>query len=465
MSEQHLTDTSFSNLGLPEPLLRGVEDAGFKFCTPIQAESLPLALDGKDVEGQAQTGTGKSAAFLLATFAYLLTHPAAENRKPTQPRAIMLAPTRELAIQIHKDAEQLGKYTDFRKVLVYGGIGYDSQKQALQDGVDILIGTPGRIIDYFKQHVFDLKAVQVMVLDEADRMFDLGFIKDIRYLLHRMPPPEKRLSMLFSATLSLKVNELAYEHMNDPIAVNVMPDKVTADKVKQTVYYTSNDEKIPLLIGLLRHMDPHRTLVFTNTKHRAEKVCAFLEGNGLHAEVLSGDVPQIKRQRLLQEFIGGKLPVLIATDVAARGLHIPEVSHVFNFDLPQDAEDYVHRIGRTARAGASGDAISFACEDHSFSLPEIEAFIGHKIPAGQVTSELLPALEPPAKRERPRNSRDSRRRDGGSRGRSVRGVSNRPQQTRGENKKPAKPKPSADNGNRKPGHASKRKTPTGPAIG
>ncbi len=466
MSEQHLTDISFSSLGLPEPLLRGVEDAGFEFCTPIQAESLPLVLDGKDVEGQAQTGTGKSAVFLLAAFAHLMKNPPADNRKATQPRAIMLAPTRELAIQIHKDAEALGKYTDLRMVLVYGGTGYDSQKQALQDGVDILIGTPGRIIDYFKQHVFDLKAIQVLVLDEADRMFDLGFIKDIRYLLHRMPPPEKRLSMLFSATLSLKVNELAYEHMNDPIAVNVMPDKVTADKVKQTVYYTSNDEKIPLLIGLLRHMDPHRTLVFTNTKHKAEKVCAYLEGNGLPAEVLSGDVPQKKRQRLLQEFTEGKLPVLIATDVAARGLHIPDVSHVFNFDLPQDAEDYVHRIGRTARAGQSGDAISFACEDHSFSLPEIEAFIGHKIPAGQVSSELLPKLDPPARRERPaRIGRDGKRRDSGGRGRSDRGVSSRPQQTQGENRKPAKPKPSADKENRKPEPASKRKAPTEPAIG
>ncbi len=466
MSEHHLTDIPFSGLGLPEPLLRGVEDAGFKFCTPIQAESLPLALEGKDVEGQAQTGTGKSAAFLLATFAHLMKHPAPDGRKPTQPRAIMLAPTRELAIQIHKDAEQLGKYTDFRKVLVYGGTGYDSQKQALQDGVDILIGTPGRIIDYFKQHVFDLKAVQVMVLDEADRMFDLGFIKDIRFLLHRMPPPEKRLSMLFSATLSFKVNELAYEHMNDPVAVNVMPDKVTADKVKQTVYYTSNEEKIPLLIGLLRHMDPHRTLVFTNTKHRAEKVCAYLEGNGLHAEVLSGDVPQKKRQRLLQEFIEGKLPVLIATDVAARGLHIPEVSHVFNFDLPQDAEDYVHRIGRTARAGASGDAISFACEDYSFSLPEIEAFIEHKIPSEAVTAELLPKLDPPAKRERPARSgpRDSRRRDGGGRGRPAKGNSSRPQQHRAENKKP-RPKPTESKSDGKPAPASKRKTPTGPAIG
>jgi len=473
MSEKHLSDTSFDSLNLPEPLQRGVRDAGFEYCTPIQAEALPLALDGKDVEGQAQTGTGKSAAFLLATMAHLLKQPVPANRKPTQPRAIILAPTRELAIQIHKDADVLAKHTDLKLVLVYGGTGYDTQRQALEAGVDILIGTPGRLIDYFKQHIFDLKAIQVMVLDEADRMFDLGFIKDIRYLFHRMPPPDQRLNMLFSATLSMRVNELAYEHMNNPTAVNVMPERITADKVKQVVYYTSNDEKIPLLIGLLRHMDPHRTLVFTNTKHMAEKVCGFLEGNGLRAEVLSGDVPQNKRQRLLKEFSEGALPVMIATDVAARGLHIPEVSHVFNFDLPHDAEDYVHRIGRTARAGASGDAISFACEDYSFSLPDIEAYIERKIPSEPVTSELLPTLQPPVRRERkPRDDkRGGGRRGGKPGGRPAR--DNRPA-NRGQHSKPAerpadKSRPAKDRpvGEKKeaPKPAPKRKPPTGPAIG
>jgi ATP-dependent RNA helicase RhlB len=462
MSDKHLSDTSFTSLDLPESLQRGVKDAGFEFCTPIQAEALPLALEGRDVEGQAQTGTGKSAAFLLATLAHLLNHPPADNRKPTQPRAIILAPTRELAIQIHKDAEVLARYTDVKLVLVYGGTGYDSQREALQSGVDILIGTPGRLIDYFKQHVFDLKAIQVMVLDEADRMFDLGFIKDIRYLFRRMPPPDKRLNMLFSATLSMRVNELAYEHMNNPTAVNVMPDKVTAERVKQLVYYTSNDEKIPLLVGLLRHMDPHRTLVFTNTKHMAEKVRGYLEGNDLRAEVLSGDVPQKKRQRLLQEFSEGKLPVMIATDVAARGLHIPEVSHVFNFDLPQDPEDYVHRIGRTARAGASGDAISFACEDYSFSLPDIEAYIEHKIPSEPVVGELLAELKPPVRRER--KPRDDRRGRGGKTGdKSTRG--NRDSRPGNRSKAVSdKPKKKRDSKPTQPA-ASKRKAPGGPAVG
>ncbi len=443
MTDHHLSDKKFSELDLPEPLQAGVRDAGFEFCTPIQAETLPLALAGKDVTGQAQTGTGKSAAFLLATLNHLLRNPADPERKPTQTRALILAPTRELAIQIHKDAMVLGGHTGLRMVLVYGGTGYDTQRQELEQGVDILIGTPGRVIDYFKQGVFDLKATQVMVLDEADRMFDLGFIKDIRYLLRRMPPPEERLNMLFSATLSLRVAELAYEHMNKPTAIDVMPETITADKVAQTVYYTSNEEKIPLLIGLLRHMDPHRSLVFTNTKHVAEKLCGWLEGNGFRAEVLSGDVPQNKRQRLLQEFSEGKLPVLVATDVAARGLHIPDVSHVFNFDLPQDPEDYVHRIGRTARAGASGDAISFACEDYSFSLPEIEEYIEHKIPSKPVTADLLPELERPVKRERP-VARDDRR----GRGERPRKGRERPESRGGRGEHRRREEPSEESADR-----------------
>jgi ATP-dependent RNA helicase RhlB len=268
-------------------------------------------------------------------------------------------------------------------------------------GVDILIATPGRVIDYFKQKLFDLKAVEVAVLDEADRMFDLGFIKDIRYLLRRMPPPEKRLTLLFSATLSLKVTELAYEHMNNAELVRIAPDKAAADNVRQTVYYTSNEEKIPLLIGLLRHMDPLRTIIFVNTKGAGRRVCAWLEGNGFKAGILSGDVAQKKRMSLLLQFQRGQLPILVATDVAARGLHIPDVSHIINFDLPQDSEDYIHRIGRTARAGASGDAISFACEEYAFSLPDIEDQLGHKIESCPVSSDLLVTPAPPAAEEKP----------------------------------------------------------------
>ncbi|UCE89924.1 MAG: ATP-dependent RNA helicase RhlB [Pseudomonadota bacterium] len=400
MTDTHLSDVKFASLNLPPVLLQGIEEAGFSLCTPIQAETLPVALAGRDIAGQAQTGTGKTAAFLVATYNRLLTSEPPPGRRPTQPRAVMIAPTRELAIQIHKDAVELGKYTGFRLGLVYGGAGYDSQRRTLEEGVDILIGTPGRMIDYFKQHIFDLKAVQVAVMDEADRMFDLGFIKDIRYLLRRMPKPEERLSLLFSATLSLRVTELAYEHMNNPEHVVIDADQRTAERVRQLVYYPGNEEKIPLLLGLLRSMDVSRVLIFTNMKRTAENVGAYLDGNGYEDAVLSGDVPQNKRLSLLKRFTAGELPILIATDVAARGLHIPEVSHVINYDLPQDPEDYVHRIGRTARAGAEGDAISFACEDSAFALPDIEAYIGHSIAVAQFTPAMLVEPKPPIRKPR-----------------------------------------------------------------
>jgi ATP-dependent RNA helicase RhlB len=402
MSGTHLSERRFSDFDLPECVQQGIREAGFEFCTPIQAEALDPALKGVDVAGQAQTGTGKTAAFLIATLNRLIVNPPSERRKPNQPRALILAPTRELAIQIHRDAVKLNSTCGFRLGLVYGGVDYDKQRKQLQDGTDILIGTPGRLIDYLKQRIFDLRETDVVVLDEADRMFDLGFIKDLRFLLRRCAKPEKRLSMLFSATLSYRVMELAYEHMNNPVKVEIKAEQVTADKVEQTVFYPANDEKIPLLIGLMQKLQPSRSIVFTNTKHAAEKVTAWLNGNDFKAIVLSGDVPQKKRQRLLGEFGEGKYNVLVATDVAARGLHIPDVSHIFNFDLPQMAEDYVHRIGRTARAGQSGVALSFACEDTSFYLPEIEAYIEQKIPVGNATDYFPEKIKPAARIERHR---------------------------------------------------------------
>ena len=353
MSDNHLSNLKFDSLALHDSVRTGIRDAGFEFCTPIQASTLPIALEPRDVAGQAQTGTGKTAAFLVATFQKMLARePDAEQQK--QPRAFMLAPTRELAIQIANDAELLGKHTGFKIGLAYGGTDYEKQRRTIQDGIDILIGTPGRIIDYFKQGVFKLDRVEVAVLDEADRMFDLGFIKDIRYLLRRLPAPDKRLNMLFSATLSQRVMELAYEHMNEPELIRIEPDKVTADRVRQAVFFPSNEDKMPLLVGLIREMGAGRIMVFVNMKREAERVEAYLEANGVHAKAISGDVPQKKRLRMLMQFQAGELQVLIGTDVASRGLHIPDVQYVINYDLPQDSEDYVHRIGRTARAVRSG---------------------------------------------------------------------------------------------------------------
>jgi ATP-dependent RNA helicase RhlB len=389
MTDSQSAPLSFDSLGLAQPVMAGIRDAGFLNCTPIQAQTLPLALTGRDVAGQAQTGTGKTAAFLVALYQTLLTKPKPHGTGPTSVRALVVAPTRELAVQIHHDAEILGRHTGLKQAVVFGGVDYDKQRRQLSEGVDVLIGTPGRLIDYFKQHIFELRHAQILVLDEADRMFDLGFIADIRYLMRRLPHPERRQSMLFSATLSHRVLELAYEHMNNPELVRIEPDKMTVDQVRQIMYYPSMEEKVPLLIGLLRQFEARRTMIFVNTKRMAERLESVLNANGFHAKALSGDVPQNKRLKFLRDFHNGDLAVLIATDVASRGLHIPDVSHVFNFDLPQDSADYVHRIGRTARAGAEGDAISFACEEFAVSLPEIEDYIGHKIPSAPVALEIL----------------------------------------------------------------------------
>jgi ATP-dependent RNA helicase RhlB len=407
----HLTDTAFSSLPLHPLLQKGLQQAGFEFCTPIQAQSLPLLLANRDVAGQAQTGTGKTIAFLLATFQRLLSTQDTQNPTSKQPRALILAPTRELAIQIVKDAELLNSEAGLRIVIAHGGKDYQRQRDAITDGCDVLIGTPGRLLDFHKQRVFNLNNIEVVVLDEADRMFDLGFIKDVRFFLRRLPSPEKRLGMLFSATLSYKVTELAYEHMNNPEKVQVEPEKMMGDRIEEWVYYPSNEEKVPLLLALIKRIQPLRSIVFVNTKQVAERVWGYLEGNGYKAALLSGDVPQKKRESLLKHFQDGEFPYLVATDVAARGLHIPEVSHVFNFDLPQDAEDYVHRTGRTARAGASGIAISLACEEYAFSLPDIEQYIKHKLPVAQSSDEHLETPQPRIRAERnptPRHQNKSR---------------------------------------------------------
>ena len=396
MSQTVLTDTAFSSFNLHPLLQQGLDEAGFTRCTPIQKLTLPVALSGRDVAGQAQTGTGKTCAFLVALMNHLLTNTANAERKDSDPRALVIAPTRELAIQIDKDAQAIATHTGLRIALIYGGVDYDKQRQQLKDGCDIVIATPGRLLDYYKQGVFGLNSVEVMVVDEADRMFDLGFIKDVRYIFHRLPAREQRQVLLFSATLSLRVLELAYEHMHDAQKIVAESDHVTADKVRQVVYFPAKEEKMPLLLNLIDKHQPKRAIIFVNTRAAAERVTERVKRHGCRVGAISGDVPQLKRQKLLQRFEDGQLDYLVATDVAARGLHIPHVTHVFNYDLPQDAEDYVHRIGRTARLGEEGDAISFACDLYAMSLPEIEQYIGQPIPVAQLEPELLVMPKPKA---------------------------------------------------------------------
>ena len=377
----------FEELDIPPPILDGIRAAGFAECTPVQALTLPEALKGRDIAAQAQTGTGKTAAFLITVFSRMLTSPA-PGPGPS-PRALVIAPTRELVIQIEAEAKLLSGSAGFRIVSAYGGIDYIKQRNDIARGVDMLIGTPGRLIDYLKQRVYSLKKTRFLVIDEADRMFDMGFISDLRFLLRRMSPFDQRQSMLFSATLSTRVMELCYEHMNNPERFSVTPEKMTVDVVDQELYHVSKDEKRGLLLGLLKREAGGHYIIFCNMKSTADRLKLFLNANGFSSAAITGDLPQEKRMKVLDRFKNGSLSILIATDVASRGLHVEGVTHVINYDLPQDAEDYVHRIGRTARAGASGKANSLACEDYVYSLPDVEEYIKQKIPVMPVTDELV----------------------------------------------------------------------------
>jgi ATP-dependent RNA helicase RhlB len=408
----------FETLNLPDPVMRGIRDLGFVVTTPIQEATLPLALKGKDVAGQSQTGTGKTAAFLIAAFTRLLREPERPGRPANAPRVLVIAPTRELVVQIESDARALGRHTPFRILAVYGGIDYQRQREALQAGADLLIGTPGRLIDYLKQHVWSPRRVEVLVVDEADRMFDMGFIADLRFILRRLPPPEQRQSFLFSATLSFRVLELTWEFMNNPTQVSITPQQKTAERVEQSLFHVAREEKFPLLLGLLKREGGDRILIFSNTREEARRLEDRLARNGWEARALTGDVDQKRRLRILNDFKEGRLPVLVATDVASRGLHIEAVSHVVNWDLPEDAEDYVHRIGRTARAGAGGKAISLVDESSALRLPPIEKFIGQKIPVEWADDDLFLHEIPPTAEERRRYGAERRarlaaRREGG----------------------------------------------------
>jgi ATP-dependent RNA helicase RhlB len=407
------TARRFTSFALPEPVAQGIAAAGFTHCTPIQEKVLPLSLAGRDVAGQAQTGTGKTAAFLITIFTRLLARE--RQGRPAAPRALVIAPTRELVVQIASDARLLGQFTPFTIHAVFGGIDYRKQRADVEAGVDVLIGTPGRLIDYWKQRAYDLRSVEILVVDEADRMFDMGFIKDLRFILRQLPPYDRRQSMLFSATLGYDVMELAYVFMNEAERVSASPAQVTAEKIEHLVYHVGRDEKMRLLLGLLGRAGAHRTLLFVNMRRQAERLVRTLELNGFEAAAITGDVDQRRRLRILADFKEGKLPILVATDVASRGLHIDGVTHVINYDLPFDAEDYVHRSGRTARAGAEGKAISLACEEYVDGLEAIERYIGFKLPY-EIADETMLA----AQVRHPRREHGDRRQAGGSRGHEPR---------------------------------------------
>ena len=381
--------------------MRGIRDAGFVTATAIQEAALPLALKGKDVAGQSQTGTGKTAAFLIAAFTRCLRTPSPTKTGVTAPRVLIIAPTRELVVQIEADAHLLGAHTGLRIISVYGGIDYNKQRDALRDGADVLVGTPGRLIDYLKQHVWSPSKVEVLVIDEADRMFDMGFIADLRFILRKLPKPERRQSFLFSATLSFRVMELTWEFMNNPVQITITPNQKTVEKAEQVLYHVGREEKFNLLLGLLKREGGSRILIFSNTREEARRLEDRLGRNGWQARALTGDVDQKKRLKLLNDFKDGELPVLVATDVASRGLHIEGVTHVINWDMPQDAEDYVHRIGRTARAGAAGKAISLADETSALAVEPIEKFIGQKILVEWAGDDLyLPEIKPTSEERR-----------------------------------------------------------------
>ena len=374
---EFLTQTRFDAFDLPTEVLSGLNDAGFTFCTPIQARTLPVSLSGRDVAGQAQTGTGKTAAFLVTVITRLLSSPKGETDLPS---ALIVAPTRELSRQIYEEARILCRHTDIQLVQVVGGIDYHKQAESLRQGTDIVICTPGRIIDYYKQGIFKTEGIGILVIDEADRLLDLGFAKDMRYILSKLPSYEKRQSLLFSATLSYRVMELTYEYMNLPEFIAVTPETVTVDGIDQSLFHIESEKKFSLLLGILKHEEWNRVLVFVNTKFGVERLSDKLRGNKLPAEGITGDLPQRKRFRLMEQFKNGRTKILVATDVASRGIHVEDISHVINYDLPQDSENYIHRIGRTARAGKTGRALSLACEKYVFHLEPLEEMLGYKIP-------------------------------------------------------------------------------------
>ncbi len=383
----------FHDFDLPDEIMHAVADLGFKYCTPIQAASLEHALAGANVAGRAQTGTGKTAAFLIAILTRFLRDPEGRAAKPGVPRALVIAPTRELCVQICQDAQLLGAHCGLRTLAVFGGMDYSRQQRQLADGpVDLLVATPGRLLDFQRQHILDLGHVDTLVIDEADRMLDMGFIPDVRRIIRCLPDRDKRKTMLYSATLSQEVMRLASQWMPNPVVVEIEPDHVAGADIQQRVLIVTAAEKFTVLCNLLRRHDGQRVLIFGNRRMSTDRLAMRLQRHGFECELLSGDVQQTRRMRVVENFRADKVRIVVATDVAGRGLHIADIGLVVNYELPYEAEDYVHRIGRTGRAGKVGTAVSFACEDESFVIPEIEKYLGDSLKCELPEDDLLQSV-------------------------------------------------------------------------
>lgn len=401
----------FTEFNFNDKVLKGIEKAGYVDCTPVQEKTFKISLEGKDVYVQSQTGTGKTAAFVLS-----ILNNFEDSKFKFNNRALIIAPTRELAVQIEKETKLLSSFHDLTIGCFYGGVGYKSQEDLLQKGVDIVIGTPGRLLDFQRQGKLNLKDIGYFIIDEADRLFDMGFFPDIRRMARKMSPYNMRQTMLFSATLNINVKQMAWEYMNGPESIEISPEKITVDNIDQKLYHVGKKEKINLLMGILNTELPRNALIFTNTKHQAVRIHKYLTNNGKKCQYLIGDLPQNKRLATINDFKSGKTNLLVATDVAARGLHIDDLELVVNYDLPGDSENYVHRIGRTARAGKSGKAVALACEEYIYNLEAIEEFIGMSIPVGYADDDLYEKISniPPPEPDRRKYQKKGVRRSGHS---------------------------------------------------
>jgi ATP-dependent RNA helicase RhlB len=435
----------FTELELHPDLQKGIEEAGFTECTPIQNETFEYSLNRQDVLGQSQTGTGKTAAFLITIYQHLL-----DETWPWPRRALVIAPTRELAVQIEQEAILLGAHLPFETITIYGGVGYGKQEQALQSGVELVIGTPGRLLDFSQSRKLDFSDMGIVVIDEADRLFDMGFLPDLRKILRRTRKREERLTMLFSATLGTRVAHLAWEYMNRPVEIEIDPEQITVDTVEQELYHVSRDRKMELLLGVLEREKPENCLIFTNTKQGSYEVAQRLKANGYPCEYIMGDLTQRKRLRVIDGIKEGRHTFVAATDVAARGLHIDDLELVVNYDLPENPEGYVHRIGRTARVGKKGKAISLACERYVYGLEAIEEFVGMKIPVVSIDQTFF--HEDSSAGRRFPLERSGRDRERPARGRKGHGESARSRPRRGQRPGGARSRTAAAQSDR-PGNA------------